>query len=137
MRLTNSIFLVTLSFCAAFSLQVEAAPAMPRDACRIEGKIVSMKERPQMIEARKNFGESGEYTYVDIDVVVKSRALFEKMGLPNDNACAPIKAPKVITYQLRADQKRPAVGQKIRALTRFGGDEFSIGDWIYEIEVLP
>ncbi len=111
-----------------------AAPAMQGPTCSLEGKVESVTERTEEYKDdlwRKSWDLSKDRKYTDIRLAVIKSSLVET-GMSGET-CSPERLGKV-TFQLREGEIRLKVGDNIRAMTKFSGDEFSIGQWLYDVK---
>lgn len=119
---------------------VYAAPAMTSHVCSVKAVVEKIEKREEKYEPeswRKAWGLPESQVYWDITLSVKDADLIEE-HMTGD--CTKEGLPKV--FQLRDRNfigllKKPAVGSCINARTQFSGDEFSIGQWLDDIETLP
>lgn len=111
----------------------QAAPALPSPICLIRGQIEGLSTRvfeydPVLL---KNSKLPVTHTYHDVSLKVLSSALAKDQ----QGDCKKILTHQ--TFQLRNKQDQLKKGQCIEAHTQFSGDEFVIGQWLFEIKQLP
>jgi hypothetical protein len=111
-----------------------SAPAMAHAECRVTGSVLSVTERSVERDASwaQSWGIPRRITYTDVVVRIASSDMHQAIGFNN---CADKIGDH--TFQLHENwqnwTKRWQLGDCITALSRFGGDEFRIGDWLYDI----
>lgn len=116
------------------SISTQAAPAMRGPLCTITGiieKIASREEVYKDDEWRKSWSLPKSKIYTDITIKVKSST----DDSVDNKRCKQFYSKNV--FQLRDDKSKALKGNCIKAQTQFSGDEFSIGQWLFSIEVLP
>lgn len=119
----------------ALSLSASAAPAAPAPVCQIEGTVLSITEREVAYKDdswRKSWNLPESITYTDVTINVTEESLVENAGNP-EQECKAHNLPEKRTYQLRDKNTKLKEDQKIRAHTQYSGDEFAIGNWLYNI----
>lgn len=111
-----------------------AAPAMQHEVCAITGLVqnVSVRTEERDKEWARSWGIADSIDYVDVTMAVSESV---EQGTGGFNNC-PDKLG-THTFQLRegtVDEFRSNFGGKcLKAMSRFGGDEFSIGDYLFDI----
>jgi len=130
-----------LSFClmsAFLAFPSFASPAMTGPTCAVEGTVGSITERKEENAPetwRKQYGLSKYREYTDVRLSVKNSSMLDP-GMTGED-CSKERLEK-ITFQLRPTiigWARIKVGDTISAKTEFSGDEFSIGNWLYDVSV--
>lgn len=131
------------TICAALwvaATPLHAAPSMAHDTCRVIGKVTSVETK----EFKRNMPRSwlddwklsNSYTETVIKLDISTIEILKDIGYDKDS-CTLEKAAE--GYYLRDKKffKGFGAGDCISAETNFSGDEFRIGNWIYNIETLP
>ncbi len=129
---------------------VLAAPAMESPECTLKGLVVKQEKRVEEYTNeswRKDWGLPKEHVYQDISIQVlendyaseEDRDMAAQMPPPED--CD--KQGNLTVYQLRDDASffglfgNPKLLEKcITAKSKNSGDEFSYGNWLYDITIL-
>ena len=142
--------LPTLTCLFALPNIAHAAPAMASPECTLLGMVVKEEKRIEKYEPeswRDAWGLPEEYVYHDISINVIENAyaseadeqMAQEIEPPED--CD--KTAKMTTYQLRSDVSffglfgnPKLVGKCIEAKSKNSGDEFSYGNWLYDIQIL-
>lgn len=122
----------------SFTANAEASPAAPAPVCQIVGIITNIKEREEPYQNdswRKSMNLPKSITYTDVTIHVTEESLIESAGNP-EHECTANNLPDKRTYQLREKEIKLEENQKIQAHTKFSGDEFAIGNWLYNITPL-
>lgn len=106
------------------------APALTSSLCLIKGTIATISERvePYTPESwRISWGLPESRTYIDIK--------FKKIESTSPGPDCKVQELKKKTFQLRnlEDQKSLSVDDCIKAETQFSGDEFAMGQWVWNI----
>lgn len=126
----RSLFFLTLLL---LNLTSHAAPAPTGPICRITGIVEKLETRTRKYEPeswRKSWNLPKEKVYFDVSIKVSSVHELEK----GYEGCEKLLSKRV--FQLK-EQKNLKIGRCLRAKSQFSGDEFSIGQWLYDIEYLP
>ncbi len=115
---------------------LSAAPAVTSNLCHIQGIITSINQRTHKYEPeswRKSWRLPKERIYIDIQLDIQN---VSSEGKTSDQGCM-TESLKDKVFQLKdnQDQKKIKKGQCIKAKTQFSGDEFSIGQWLWEIKL--
>ncbi|MEM6902880.1 MAG: hypothetical protein AAF556_06555 [Pseudomonadota bacterium] len=125
---------LTVGLSLATASHGAAAPAMQHETCAIIGMVqeVSIRTEDRDKEWASSWGIADSIDYVDVTMAVRTSM---EQGTGGFNNC-PDKLG-THTFQLRegtADAFRSKFGGKcLEAMSRFGGDEFSIGDYLFDI----
>lgn len=116
-----------------FSQALYAAKAQSGPTCQIIGRVKEVQTRKFEYKPeswRKSWDLPKYKIYYDATLeVLKSK----EIG-PGYGDCQNLKSKKV--FQLK-DKKSVEVGRCFKAESKYSGDEFSIGQWLYELEYLP
>lgn len=109
------------------------APAMNGALCFVEGQVRSLKKREQPYQDeqwRKAWGLPKVVIYWDIELEVKRAEQRE----PGMGSCTTEELSSE-TFQLRDEKEleKVVVGKCLQGLTQFSGDEFRIGQWLYDL----
>jgi len=106
-------------------------PQMPE--CLVSGKVMSIEIRKEDIPDRgfpRSWWHPKTQKYVDVTIAVSN--IETKTPTPFSECSA----EDIQVFQLGHDVEKPETEICIRALTNLSGDEFRIGNWIREYEVL-
>lgn len=133
-----------LALPAFFSGHAIASPTMAHDTCVVVGTVNSIEKikitRPRDETWLKSWRLSKTYSEIAIKITPSTIDVFNDMAF-DKTSCTLEKAAEGYYLQHRATLKFiPAdykVGDCITAKTNFSGDEFRIGNWIYDIEKQP
>jgi hypothetical protein len=132
MGLSNAL-IVTLSLAFCFSLK--AAPALNSSQCRVRGIVESIHTRSHKYEPeswRKEWGLPKERIYVDIKLSLNDVSSAEVLG--GSDCSLEHLQDKIFQLKSNQDQALITTGQCITALTQYSGDEFALGQWLWDIE---
>ena len=121
-----------------------AAPAMAHDKCRVTGTITTMEkieiQRTQPDSWLDDWGLPRKYSETKINLDILSIETVEDQPM-DKTSCTLEKAAEGYYLKGNSTQKRFFadfdIGDCITAETNFSGDEFRIGNWIYDIKTLP
>jgi hypothetical protein len=128
-------------FCAQDS---SAAPAMAHDTCVVTGTLESVEKikitRPNDDSWLKSWGLSKNYSETSIKITPHAIEVLHDINM-DKTSCTLEKAAEGYYLKHRSTLKLIPEdyqeGDCITAKTNFSGDEFRIGNWIYDIEVKP
>ncbi len=118
-----------LAIITLFLQDATAAPAMASSQCELKAKVVSIQERTHTYSPeswRKSWGLSKSIIYFDITLDIS-----QVLGGEN----CKIETFKSTKFQLKNDEDKSRIIPKkcIQAKTQFSGDEFKIGQWLWDI----
>ena len=127
--LSNKLINFILVSAIIASSKVSAAPAMQSSLCEVKAIVVQIKERVHQYRPeswRKNWGLPKSITYTDVTL-----NLGQISGASNCNK----EFFNGRNFQLKkdSDKSKINVGDCILAKTQFSGDEFKIGQWLWDI----
>ncbi|MBV6633521.1 MAG: hypothetical protein KI792_10890 [Alphaproteobacteria bacterium] len=114
-----------------------AAPAQAHEECAVTGVVqdVSVRTVERDKEWAKSWGIAGSIDYVDVTMAVSESV---EQGAGGINNCADKLGDH--TFQLREGSawyfRLRNDGKCLKAMSQVSGDEFGIGDYLYDIEVL-
>ncbi|MEM6902879.1 MAG: hypothetical protein AAF556_06550 [Pseudomonadota bacterium] len=115
--------------------QGQAAQAELHAECSVVGQFVSLSQRTEERDENWAWAMPEPEEYTDVAMVVSSSELHADTGINN---CAEKIGEH--TFQLRADWhvwfESVAPADCLRGLSTLSGDEFSFGDWLYDLEKL-
>lgn len=108
---------------------IHAAPAMRGSVCQIKGIIKKVSKREN---TRKNFGPMESKNYIDWELDLKNVTSVNKSDM---KSCTQDFFKNKI-FQLRFDEHKNnySASECIEALTQFSGDEYSHGQWVWNIK---
>lgn len=117
-------------------MSVFSAPAMKSEVCLITGVVQSIENREHIYKPeswRKSWGLPKSITYIDIKMNL-SEVVPKQKDLETTECTLELLSEK--TFQLRSKEERSKLekGSCFRATTQFSGDEFAIGQWVWDIE---
>lgn len=121
------------------SIEVSAAPATRSHVCEVVATVESIDVRKEGYDKpeswREAWGLPEFQIYTDVKLSVVAASLIEEQAFA-EGECTPQKLPEI--FQLRNDIKpsKIPVGTCLKGKTQFSGDEFVIGHWLFEVEVL-
>lgn len=129
------IKLCKLGFFSVFGLftisRVYAAPAVPSPVCAVQGLVKKIETRKVDYKPeswRKSWGLAKARVYTDVTVKV-----LDAKGLNNKEPyCDRFLGLK--TFQLQDKVTKIKVSKCISAKTQFSGDEFAIGQWLFNVQ---
>ena len=112
-----------------------AAPAMQGSLCEIKAIVKKIETRKDDYSDRpkswkEDWGISSPVVYNDITLKV----LYSKELVKGSDNCKTFVATK--KFQLKRKESKPKFGDCILAQTKFSGDEFLIGQWLFKIKQL-
>ncbi len=111
----NFLFLIVISI-----LFSSASSAPPSPTCALKGKVEKIETRKTMVD--NSSVRPTEKNYEDVTIKVSTI----------DGPCNQLMGSKV--FQLRDKNERPTIGKCIAAKTQYSGDEFALGQWVFEIK---
>ncbi len=111
--------------------QATAAPALTGPECAVIGTVGNIETRKHYYQPeswRVGWGLPEYRLYTDVTLHLTAAA---------GEGCA-MEAFQGKAFQLRVDQdaEKLETGLCLRALTQYSGDEFAIGQWLYDIEII-
>lgn len=108
---------------------IHAAPAMLGSICQIKGVIKKVSKREN---SRKTFGTKESRSYIDWELDLKSVTFIKE----SDNKLCTQDFFKNKIFQLRFDEHKNnyLASECIEALTQYSGDEYSHGQWVWNIK---
>lgn len=114
-----------------------AAPALAGPKCKIKGVVESVTSREHQYQPeswRKSWGLSKSIEYTDIKLKVQE-SLLVSGGFGNGCGIEELKK-RDSTFQLRSSENKDLLksGKCIQAHTQFSGDEFAIGQWVFDVK---
>lgn len=107
-----------------------AAPALKSNICYLEGKIVSIQQRTVNRDKgwANSWGVKPYVSYNDVTVEI-TKSKNDSSGF--SDACT----ETLQTFQVRDSEMNKVIfGSQIRAKAQYSGDEFMIGNWLFDIE---
>ena len=115
-----------------------AAPAMLHAECLVVGPLIKTEERVEQRDPSwaASWGIPSSKSYLDATVMLTRSTVHVDEGYNN----CPEKTGEHV-FQIRSDwedwYQALEPGSCIQSRNRFSGDEFSIGDWLFDSELVP